>query len=708
MSGPEDPDPEAPPEPGRSPSTEEPEAKPSPTAEASPEEAASDEAADPGGLWSRRVRRFRSGWLGALAAGLPALGWLTDDPQSPATLGLLLAGSVLLLVVLLRQGRGDDPRVLSWVTLAVTLAAVLPGLLARPGWTLVLGGTTLGFLSWRRRPARTGGLDVADPDTLPVWGALGPSAALVLAVALLHQPPPAVWVAVFASSGLAALFGLQALVRMRLTPVEWGAAAGVGGVSLLAGALGGPEVVPMGLVGLAVIPLGISIHRDPEALPARSVLHAVMGRPELLLAVSFGLAILVGTTLLSLTAAGAEGPVDLLDAFFTAVSAVCVTGLSVIDVGTELSVFGRVCLVVLIQLGGLGIMTFSTAALMILRRKPSIRHERALADVFVAWDSMDPRFAVRNILLVTAVIEVVGALVLATRLSAVYGMGMGQALGHGLFLAVSAFCNAGFAPDPTSLAPYEGDALVTSTVGVIIFLGALGPFVAVSLRSRRPRVPVAVRLILVSSFAFVGVGAVLFAAFEWNGLLGELSVLDRLHNALFHSVTLRTAGFQTLPIGEAAPVTLVFMMVWMFIGGAPGSTAGGIKTTTFAVILLSVAATVSGRPEVTYAQRRIDHQTFYRAVSIVLLGALAVLGLWTALLLTQPIEPLSALFEAVSALGTVGLTTGATGQLDEVGKILVSMAMFVGRLGPATVLFLFAARERRSSAQLAEIGLPVG
>jgi trk system potassium uptake protein TrkH len=354
-------------------------------------------------------------------------------------------------------------------------------------------------------------------------------------------------------------------------------------------------------------------------------------------------------------------------------------------------------------------MTFSTAALFVLRKRPSLRHERALADVFVAWEGHDPASAVRRILLVTFVAEGLGALLLAARFATSHGEGVGAALWRGLFTAVSAFCNAGFALQPDSLVPYREDAVVTMVVATLVFVGALGPVVVVALRveSRRSRALV-VRLVVLTSLALAAVGSLLFLALEWRASLGALGWPDRLHNAVFQSVTLRTAGFNSVDFAELLPETRAWMLGFMFIGGAPGSTAGGIKVTTFAVILLSVAAAVRGRPEAVFMSRRISHDTFYRAAAIFVLGLGSVVGLWMALLLTQTLPPLEALFEAVSALGTVGLSLGATAELDEVGKVLVSIGMFAGRLGPVTMLFLFAAERRPPKWGYPEVELPVG
>jgi trk system potassium uptake protein TrkH len=668
------------------------------------------EALGPRGTWSRRVRRFRSGLLGGLAAAGPSAVLLIEAPSVLEVLALAGA-SAALAGTALHQGRGGDGRLGLLLAAGAALLALGPTLIYQPGWSFAFGALALAILSWRRRPSRREGLEHASPDVLPVWGVLGPAVPVALLAALVRAPSQVFVLSAAATSALAALLGAAALRALDLEPGARRAWAALW-VALALGAGGASD---LGLrcallVGAGGVPLAAerAVRRGPA--PFASVAAVVSGRPELLLATGFGATISVGAVLLALPAASVGARVLApIDAVFTAVSATCVTGLIVVDTPAAFSPVGQGVILLLIQLGGLGIMTFSTAALFVLRKRPSLRHERALADVFVAWEGHDPASAVRRILLVTFVAEGLGALLLAARFATSHGEGVGAALWRGLFTAVSAFCNAGFALQTDSLVPYQEDAVVTMVVATLVFVGALGPVVVVALRveSRRSRALV-VRLVVLTSLALAAVGSLLFLALEWRASLGALGWPDRLHNAVFQSVTLRTAGFNSVDFAELLPETRAWMLGFMFIGGAPGSTAGGIKVTTFAVILLSVAAAVRGRPEAVFMSRRISHDTFYRAAAIFVLGLGSVVGLWMALLLTQTLPPLEALFEAVSALGTVGLSLGATAELDEVGKVLVSIGMFAGRLGPVTMLFLFAAERRPPKWGYPEVELPVG
>ena len=670
-----------------------------------------DSPLGPDASWSRRVRRFRTGLLGSMAASTPCALLLGDGVPAGSSLGLLLT-SVGLTVAAVRQGRGREGR---WWVAAAALVGVLtlaPSLWTRPAWTFAIALVGVAVFSWSRRPLRRGGVDAADPDTLPVWGALGPCTVVVLLVALARNPPPEVLWSAFWTTVLTSLLGLQALARgprpLSKRRVQglwfWGLLVAAGLLAFSDPGLRGFLWLTSGLGPIFFV----DSPRSPER-PFGGVVETILSRPELSLAVGFGGVIAVGSVLLSVPSAieGGSG-ISGIDAFFTAVSATCVTGLIVLDTPEVFTGWGEFVLLVLIQLGGLGIMSFSVAALAVLRQRPSIRHERALADVFVGWRG-HPNRAVKHIFRVTFVAESLGALLLAARFFTAHGDPPGTALWRGLFTSVSAFCNAGFALQSNSLVPYQGDALITLIVSTLIYVGALGPVAVVALLSRTGRGRgLSVRLMVQVSALLSLVGTALFLAFEFRGVLAGLSWGDRVHNAVLQSITLRTAGFNSVEMGDLRPETQVFMLLWMFIGGGPGSTAGGIKTTTFAVILMSVASTLRARPEVTYRSRRINHGTFYRATAILALGLASVAALWMALLLTQTIEPLAALFESVSALATVGLSVGATQELDEVGKCLIALGMFAGRLGPVTVLYLFAADRRPPKWRYPETGFPVG
>lgn len=672
-----------------------------------------------------RVRLFRTGLLSGLATSLPVIG-LLEGGAAPGVQLPLLGASVLLAVGALAQGRGHA--VQPWVGAGAALGAFAGGsvLVSHPAWTFLLTAALIGVFFWRRRPARAGTLDEAERDNLPLLGAAVPALSVVVLVALARDLPLVVEVGLTASAALVAGFGGQSILRGQgafrtaskgregesrdarsgaHARASWGPAVMAAWVVLVGLSL---LVDDVAFRGLCLVSAGLLALVREEGAPFGPVIEAFLSRPEAMLAGSFGAAIALGAVLLALPLSAEVGrSLPAIDAVFTAVSAACVTGLAVVDTPTTFSFFGEAVILMLIQLGGLGIMTFSTAALFIFGRRVSLRYERSVSDLFVTWEDQDPAKAVRSILVVTVIAEGAGALFLATRFATQYGEPLGAALWRGVFTAVSAFCNAGFSLQTDSLIGYQEDPLVLIIVAALVFVGALGPVVVITTLTRRSH-HIPVRLMLSASVALVLTGTLLIGTLEWNQSLAGLSPPDRAVNAFFQSVTLRTAGFNSVDFMALRAPTLSVMLLFMFIGGAPGSTAGGVKTTTFAVLVLSVLATLQGRPAVVYRRRRITHATFYRAAAIVFLGATSALGLWTALLITQDLAPLPALFETVSALGTVGLSVGGTGELDAVGKVLVATGMFLGRLGPISVLLLFASSRRPPRWDYAEQDVPVG
>lgn len=438
----------------------------------------------------------------------------------------------------------------------------------------------------------------------------------------------------------------------------------------------------------------------------------VLDHPARFLVVTFFAMCVLGTVLLALPVSAASGTsIGLAGAAFTAVSAVCVTGLAVLDTPVDFSVEGQVIILVLIQLGGLGIMTFSTAALRLFGRRLGLRHEGMVAGLMSARDRSRLFQSTRRLITFTLAVEGAGAALLAA-LFWRHGDHALAALWRGLFTAVSAFCNAGFALQSASLVPYQESPAVLHVIGLLIIGGALSPAAAVALpgliRGPRPCIPAQIKIALVTTALLLVAGFLLILAMEWHNTLAHLSVGDRLHNAWFQSVTLRTAGFNSIDLAQVRPATLSLMMVWMFIGGNPGSTAGGIKTSTAAVLALAVTAAIRGRQNATAFKRSISHKTVYRAAAITTVGAAAVFVALLAVQLTQSMSTRLAIFEVVSALGTVGLTIGGTGALDGVGQAIIILCMFMGRIGPLTLFMFLSNRVERDGWKRPEEDIEVG
>ena len=465
-----------------------------------------------------------------------------------------------------------------------------------------------------------------------------------------------------------------------------------------------------GLLPILAILVATALARSRSRVSSTfDVLEMLLTSPASLLVSSFAGIALLGTALLLLpTSSALATPIAFVDAAFTAVSATCVTGLIVLDTPNAFSPLGQGVLLLLIQVGGLGIMTFAAAAAVYLGRRLAIRQELLALELLGAHEAkLDLQSVLRAVLRVTFVSEGLGALAL-TGLFLFEGDSLGRAAWRGLFTSISAFCNAGFALQSDSLVPYAESPGVLLVLSLLIIAGGLGPLVILALpKLGDRRVALHVRLVLVVTAVLLLVPAGMYLALEWSNTLAELPLADKLVNAWFQSVTLRTAGFNSVDLAAVQPATWTLMILCMFVGGSPGSTAGGVKTTTIAVLILAVVSAVRGHREAAVFGRRIPHRTVYEAVAITTVGVLSAVGVLWALQLTQSIPLQESLFEVVSALGTVGLTVGATPKLDDVGKVIVLLAMFAGRVGPLT-LFVFLVGQQRPARRYPFESVQVG
>lgn len=444
------------------------------------------------------------------------------------------------------------------------------------------------------------------------------------------------------------------------------------------------------------------------------LLREFFDHPARLIAATFATAIVVGTVLLTFPAAAGRGPISPLDAFFTATSATCVTGLIVLDTPHDFSAFGQGVILALIQVGGLGIMTLSTFAALLLGGSLGLRGERALGEMLDLETAPTAYRLIRFIVLSTLAVEAVGAVVLVPSFVGA-GLPAGEAVWRAVFHAVSAFCNAGFALQTDSIVMFREAPVPLLTHAVLITLGGLGFVVLAAVgsrvvhRGRRRPLPVQVRTVLAASAVLVAAGTALYAACEWGRTLDGLSVADKLLNALFQGVTLRTAGFNSVGFEELGAATVLFMMLFMFVGAAPGSTGGGIKTTTAAVLLAAIRSAIRGGAPATLFDREVPRDVILRSLAIAVISVgIVALGLFV-LLLFEPRPFLELLFEAVSAFGTVGLSLGATPELGPAGKLTIIAVMFVGRIGPLTLaLLLGTGAARRTAVRYPETRLMVG
>lgn len=428
----------------------------------------------------------------------------------------------------------------------------------------------------------------------------------------------------------------------------------------------------------------------------------------------FGTTVLLGTTLLTLpiaTRAGAAA--DPVDALFTATSAVTVTGLATVDTGSHWSGFGKVVIVLLIQVGGFGIMTVATLFSLLVSGRLGLRARMIAQTESNTLQGSDVRQVIRRVAVFSLVSELILATVLVTRLAVAYDRPIGRALYEGVFHAISAFNHAGLAIWSDSLVRYVNDPWITLSIAVAIIVSSLGfPVVFELGRSwRRPRGwSMLTRITLVVTGALLLIGTLIFTITEWRNprTLGALPEQTRPLAGFFAAVMPRSAGFNTIDITQMRPESWLATDILMFIGGGSGSPAGGIKLTTFALLGYIVWTEVRGEPSVHVGHRRLPETTQRQVVAIALLGIVLVAVPTYVLLAMTPHSLDQVLFEVVSAFATVGLSTGITADLPAAGHVLLSVLMFMGRIGPLTLGSALALRERPRRYELPEERIIVG
>ncbi|MFJ6265624.1 TrkH family potassium uptake protein [Lysinibacillus xylanilyticus] len=422
--------------------------------------------------------------------------------------------------------------------------------------------------------------------------------------------------------------------------------------------------------------------------------------PPKILVLGFAVIILIGTFLLMLPIATVDGKgLSFLDALFTATSATCVTGLVVVDTGDTFSIFGELVILFLIQIGGLGFMTFATFLFLLLGKKISLKERLLLKEAFNNITIAGLVKLVKRILLFTALIEFIGGLILSIRFS--FDMPIGKAFYFGFFHAISNFNNAGFdlMGGYRSLTEYVDDPFVVLTICALITIGGLGFIVINELYDyrRTKRLSVNTKIVLTTTLILTVGSTLLIFLFEYGNskTLGQLSGWGKMLGSLYQAVTPRTAGSNTLPISDLTHSTL-FLIIWlMFIGGGSGSTAGGIKITTFAVLVATMWSQLKGQEDVVLFRRRIVHGTILKALTVTMCGMMIVVLVTIVLsIIEQRHSFMMYLFEATSAFGTAGLSMGLTPELSTGGRLLIILTMFAGRLGPLTIAFAITNRRK--------------
>lgn len=437
------------------------------------------------------------------------------------------------------------------------------------------------------------------------------------------------------------------------------------------------------------------------------------GNPPVTLLFSFALAITIGTILLMLPVSSVQNRVTpFVDALFTSTSATCVTGLVVVDTGTHWSTFGQLVILLLIQIGGLGIMTISTFFALLLGQSINLKLKNVMYQMVGGSYSVNIIGLLKNIVVVTLLIESFGAMLLFVTF--VRQFSPLKAIYTSVFHSVSAFCNAGFSTLPGNMAGYLSDPVINLTIPLLIILGGIGFTVLIDLhryifvKDRIHKLNLHSKIVLITTLILIGLGFVSFFMFEFYTSMKGYSLIQRIMASFFQSVTTRTAGFNTINIGLLSKPAVLVAIALMFVGASPGSTGGGIKTTTFALLSQSIISLIKGRRDMTMFNRKIPLGNFREATGLTMLSALIVVSVLVFLLMLEPHSFEKLAFEAVSAFGTVGLSMGVTEKLSAAGKLLITLLMYVGRVGPLTMIYAFAIRKKRTDINYAEETIAIG
>ncbi len=433
-------------------------------------------------------------------------------------------------------------------------------------------------------------------------------------------------------------------------------------------------------------------------------------RSSLIIVLSFLLVILTGTLLLSLPISSSNGTqTRFLDAFFTANSATCVTGLACLDTGTHFSLFGKLVILSLIQIGGLGYMTFSTFFMVLFKKKLFITEKLIAQEALNVYSAKEVVNILKKILTIVFLIEGAGALILFLRW--LPEMGLKRALLYGVFHSVSAFCNAGLSLPAgfASFTAYRGDIIVNLTITSLIILGGLG-FLVITDLVQNKRFSLHSKIVVGTTLSLIILGGILIYAIEFNNsaTLGAFGNLEKIMSSYFQSITARTAGFNTIAINKMRTASQLVLMGLMFIGASPGGTGGGIKTTTFTLICATIWATLHESKNTIIFERRIPPETvrkafaiFFLSISLLAIGIFALNGI-------ESFSLKAVSFEVFSAFGTVGLSLGITPLLSDTGKAIIIAVMFIGRVGTLSLLMALSSGYKRVDIKYPKEGISIG
>ncbi|MGN0026288.1 MAG: TrkH family potassium uptake protein [Clostridium sp.] len=431
-----------------------------------------------------------------------------------------------------------------------------------------------------------------------------------------------------------------------------------------------------------------------------------------ILALGFLAVIIIGAVILSLPISSRSGePTNFLDAIFTSTSAVCVTGLITLDTSTHWSTFGQTVIMALIEIGGLGFMSFTVLISLILGKKITLRERLVMQEAMNTFSIQGLVRMVKYVLIFTVSVQFFGALLLSTQFVPEYGIIKG--FFYSIFHSISAFCNAGFDLFGTSLVGYSNNTVVILVISALIIIGGLGFTVLLELYDFKgiKKLSLHAKIVIITTLILIFGGTLLMLLFEHKNpqTIADMNIKDKLLNSFFASVTPRTAGFNSISTSGMTLASKILTVILMLIGGSPGSTAGGLKTVTCAILVLTVISVIRGREDTEVFGRRLTKEIVYKSFIIVFIGLSLVIGVTMILSYTEVgASFIDLLYETSSALGTVGLTLGLTPNLSSLGKIFIMIMMYLGRVGPLTVMLALTRKRKKSGYKYPEGKILIG
>ena len=424
--------------------------------------------------------------------------------------------------------------------------------------------------------------------------------------------------------------------------------------------------------------------------------------PYITILMSFLIVILIGGGILSLPFVTISGKgTKLIEGIFTATSAVCVTGLTVNDVSTTYNLIGKTIILILIQLGGIGLITFSSLLILLISKEISYYTKKVVQEDINAETVFNIQKYIKKVIITVLLIELIGAVILFFEF--IKKFKISEAIYYSIFHSVSAFCNAGFSLFSDNLESFKGSMIINTAVPVLIIVGGMGFSTIINvyryLRKEDKRITTTSKIALKVTAGFVIFGAFFIFIFEYANIktMGNYTFIEKIGVAFFQSVTARTAGFNTMPLAGMKEITALLFVFLMFVGASPGSTGGGVKTTTFGLIVLGVITVIKNKEYIEYNGRKISWTNFNRAVSIVFISICYIMVVLFLLILLEPdVNVINLLFELVSAFGTAGVTRNLTPYLGDMSKILLIITMFIGRVGPLTIVSALSLKKIKS------------